>query len=92
MSDKKIKPLKDRVLVEIRTDLDGTNKSSIHIPESVWQSKNKGVVLELGPDVDRNAIAKGDVVLVSDFGGIEVDAGDNRKLKLFKEAELIAKF
>ena len=90
-----LKPLGDRVLVELAEEKE-TKKGGIIIPDSAKEKPTEGTVVALGTGkTDDNGkkvpfeVKKGDRVLVSKYGGIEVKV-DGREYKIFSSDDLIA--
>ena len=72
MSEMKIKPLADRVLVE-PMEAEEKTASGIYIPDTAKEKPQKGTVVALGPgtkDVTME-VKKGDVVLYGKYAGTD---------------------
>jgi len=90
-----VKPLGDRVLVEIGEEKE-VKKGGIIIPDSAKEKPSEGVVKALGTgktgdDGKKQAfeVKVGDRVLVSKYGGTEVKI-DGKEYKIFSSDDLIA--
>jgi chaperonin GroES len=73
MSEVKIKPLADRVLVE-PMEAEEKTASGIFIPDTAKEKPQKGTVIAVGPgtkDVTME-VKKGDVVLYGKYAGTEI--------------------
>jgi chaperonin GroES len=95
MSNVNIKPLGDRVLLEICENTDEF-KGGILIPDSAKEKPQEYRVVALGTgkkDDNGNAIAfdvkEGDIVLTSRYGGTEVKVG-NKEYKVVNQDDILA--
>ena len=94
MSDMKLHPLGDRVIVE-PMEQDETTPSGIVLPETAKEKPQKGTVLAAGPgrveDGQRIAmeVKVGDVVIYARYGGTEFKT-DGKKLLILRESDLLA--
>lgn len=77
MANVNIKPLEDRVLIQIK-EAESTTASGIVLPDSAKEKEQEGVVVAVGPGrFDGEArvpmdIAVGDTVVFSKYGGTEL--------------------
>ena len=83
-----IKPLEDRVLVQI-VEAETTTASGLVIPDSAAEKPQEAVVIAVGPgrlDDNGNRIAvdvkEGDTVIFSKYGGTELKYGGEEFLLL----------
>jgi len=83
-----IKPLEDKVLVEI-TETENTTASGLVIPDSAKEKRQEATVVAVGPgrmddDGDRIPVdvKVGDVVIFSPYGGTELKYEDKDYLLL----------
>jgi chaperonin GroES len=83
-----IKPLEDKVLVEI-TETENTTASGLVIPDSAKEKRQEATVVAVGPgrmddDGDRIPVdvKVGDVVIFSPYGGTELKYEDKEYLLL----------
>jgi len=84
-----VKPLGDRVLVEIGEEKE-IKKGGIIIPDSAKEKPSEGLVKALGTGKTGDDGKKvGDRVLVSKYGGTEVKI-DGKEYKIFSTDDLIA--
>lgn len=88
MANVNIKPLEDRVLVQIN-EAETTTASGLVIPDSAKEKPQEGTVVAVGPGrIDDNGnrvpldVNEGDVVLYSKYGGTEVKVGAEEYLVL----------
>ena len=95
MSDVKIKPLGDRVLLEIVEDTNQM-KGGIYIPDTAKEKPQEYRVIALGTgkcDEDGKKIAfdvkVGDIVLTSRYGGTEVKF-DDKEYKVIAQEDILA--
>ena len=96
MSDIKLKPLGDRVVVEPLDEAEVT-ASGIVLPETAKEKPQRGKVLAVGPgsrNKDGNLVALdvkvGDVVLFAKYAGTEFKMGSSRNLLVMRESDLLA--
>ncbi|KAL7928491.1 HSP10 family [Trichoderma chlorosporum] len=95
-SIRNLAPLLDRVLVQ-RVKAETKTASGIFLPESSVEKLNEAKVLAVGPGgLDRDGkripmgVAVGDRVLIPQFGGSPVKAGEE-EYQLFRDSEILAK-
>ena len=88
MANVNIKPLEDKVLVEI-TETENTTASGLVIPDSAMVKRQESTVVAVGPgrmddDGDRIPVdvKVGDVVIFSPYGGTELKYEDKEYLLL----------
>jgi chaperonin GroES len=91
----KLKPLGNRVMVEPIEEQEVT-PSGIVIPETAKEEPNEGVVVALGTGkLDEQGkiipfeVKSGDKVLLSKYGGTDVELGDKR-YKILDADEILA--
>lgn len=95
MSDSKIKPLSDYVLIE-PLQKETTLPSGIVIPDTAKEKPQEGKVLAVGPGrvnpegktVDMS-IKVGDIVMYKKWGGTEIKVS-GKELLLVKEEDILA--
>ena len=94
MSQKKIKPLGDRVLVKPIEESEQV-KGGIIIPDTAKEKSQEAIVIELGSGKkDENGkpfafeVKVGDKVLTSKYGGTEVKI-DEEKYMLLREEDIL---
>ncbi len=95
MSEVKIQPLGDRVLIEAVEEAEQV-KDGIVIPDSAKEQPQEAKIIALGTggtDKDGNKIvfhvAVGDMVLTSKYGGTEIKH-NNKEYKILKQEEILA--
>ena len=90
MSDVKIKPLADRVVVK---PLEAQEKtaSGIIIPDSAKEKPQRGTVMAAGPGTkdDKMEVKVGDVVLYGKYSGTEISV-DGKDYLIMKQSDILA--
>jgi len=91
----KIKPLSNRAL--IKRSSSPTSKGGILLPESVKEKPSQGEVVAIGPGkIDKHgkivpmSINIGDLVVYSNYGGVEVPNENEDKYLLLSEDDILA--
>lgn len=91
----KIKPLGDRVLVEI-LEAEEKTKGGIILPDTAKEEKTEGKVVAVGSGkvlesgkVQALEVKKGDRVIFGKWGGDDISI-DGKKHKILKEADIVA--
>lgn len=91
-----LKPLGDRVLVEIIEEAEQKTASGLYVPDTAKEKSQRGKVIAVGEgkltdDGKRLAmdVKVGDTVLFTKYGGHEVSV-DGKEYKLFESRDLIA--
>jgi chaperonin GroES len=92
----KIKPLDDRVVVEL-VEAEETTAGGIVLPDSAKEKPQRGRVVAVGPGKlldsgERCAISVGvgDEVLFGKYGGTEIEV-DGEEVKILRESDILAK-
>ena len=90
MSEVKIKPLADRVVVE-PMEAEEKTASGIIIPDSAKEKPQKGTVVAVGPGTgdEKMEVKNGDVVLYGKYSGTEINI-DNKDFLIMKQSEILA--
>lgn len=90
MSELKIKPLADRVLIQPQA-AEETTASGIIIPDSAKEKPQKGTVIAVGPGTkDENMeVKKGDTVLYGKYSGTELTV-DGKDYLIMKQSDILA--
>ena len=93
----KIKPLGDKILVEL-LEAEEKTKGGIILPDTAKEEKSEGKVISVGPGkvlesgkVQPLEIKKGDKVIFGKYTGDEIII-DGKKFKILKESEVLAVF
>ena len=85
----KIKPMDDRVLVEIFEEEEKT-ASGIIIPDTAKEKPRMGKVIAVGTDEDlQEYIKEGDKILFAKYGGEEIEL-DGKEYKVVQRADILA--
>lgn len=85
----KIKPLDDRLLVEVVEEQERT-ASGLYIPDTAKEKPRTGKVLAVGTDEDlQEKIKEGDKILFAKYGGEEVEV-DGSVLKILLRSDVLA--
>lgn len=90
MSQVKIKPLADRVLV-LPSEAEEKTASGIYIPDTAKEKPQKGTVVAVGPgtkDISME-VKVGDVVLYGKYAGTEIST-DGKDYLIMKQADILA--
>ncbi len=89
MADVKIKPLDDRVLVEL-VEEEPKTASGIIIPDTAKEKPNMGKVIAVGTDEDlQEHIKVGDKILFAKYGGEDITY-DGVDYKIVQRGDIIA--
>lgn len=96
MTDQKLRPLSDRVIVEA-LDRDETTASGLLLPETAKEKPQEGKVLAVGPgrwDEDGEnrlplEVAVDDVIIFAKYSGTEIKLGD-KKVLILSEKDILA--
>lgn len=93
----KVKPLGDRVLVEV-LEAEGKTKGGIILPDTAKEEKTEGKVIAVGSGkvlesgkIQPVEVKKGDKVIFGKYAGDEIII-DGVKHKVLKETEILAIF
>ena len=85
----KVKPLDDRVLVEVAVEEEKT-ASGIIIPDTAKEKPRMGKVVAVGTDDDLQEIIKvGDNILFAKYGGEDITVGDD-EYKIVQRGDILA--
>ena len=91
----KIKPLDDRVVLEVLEQAEKT-RGGIFLPETAKEKPQQAKVVAAGPgrileNGERGAmtVKKGDVVIFAKYSGTEVEV-DGKELLIMRESDLLA--
>lgn len=86
----KLKPLDDRVVIEIKEENKEKKIGTIIIPDTVKEKPLIGEVISVGTDEDLQDIVKiGDKILYAKYGGTEVEF-DDKKYLLVSRSDILA--
>ena len=85
----KIKPMDDRVLVELVEEEEKTY-SGLIIPDTAKEKPRMGKVVAVGTDEDlREKVKEGNKVLFTKYGGEEISF-DSKEYKIVQRADILA--
>ena len=92
-----LKPLGDRLIIEVLEDEDQTTASGIVLPDTAREKPQRGRVLAVGPGGrDEKGkyipmdVEEGDEVVFSKYGGTEIRIGTEDVL-ILRESDVLAK-
>lgn len=90
MSDVKIKPLADRVLIEPQ-EAELKTASGIIIPDSAKEKPQKGTVVAAGPGNkdEKMEVSVGDTVLYGKYAGTELTI-DGKDFLIMRQSDILA--
>ncbi len=85
----KVKPLDDRVLVEVAVEEEKT-ASGLIIPDTAKEKPRMGKVVAVGTDEDLQELIKvGDNILFAKYGGEDITVG-NDEYKIVQRGDILA--
>jgi chaperonin GroES len=85
----KVKPMDDRVMIEIVEEESKTD-SGIIIPDTAKEKPTMGKVVAVGTDEDlQEHVKEGDKVLFAKYGGEEIEV-DGKEYKIIQRADILA--
>ncbi|NLI24937.1 MAG: co-chaperone GroES [Bacteroidales bacterium] len=90
MSEVKIKPLADRVLVEPQ-EAEQKTASGIIIPDTAKEKPQRGIVVAVGPGTkdEKMEVKAGDVVLYGKYAGTEISYNGKDYL-IMRQSDILA--
>ncbi|MBN1158826.1 MAG: co-chaperone GroES [Bacteroidales bacterium] len=90
MSNLKIRPLADRVIIKPQ-EAEEKTASGIIIPDSAKEKPQKGTVLAIGPGTkdEKMELKVGDVVLYGKYSGTEITI-DGEDYLIMKQSDILA--
>ncbi|MDA3861831.1 MAG: co-chaperone GroES [Melioribacteraceae bacterium] len=85
----KVKPLDDRVLVEVAVE-EVKTASGLYIPDTAKEKPRMGKVVAVGTDEDLQELIKvGDNILFAKYGGEDITVG-NDEYKIVQRGDILA--
>ena len=85
----KIKPMDDRVLIEVM-EAEEKTASGLIIPDSAKEKPRMGVVVAVGTDEDlQEKVKEGNKILFTKYGGDEVEM-DGKEYKIIQRSDILA--
>ncbi|GBD87267.1 10 kDa chaperonin [bacterium BMS3Abin03] len=86
----KIKPLDDRLVLEVLEEAETQTASGIIIPDSAKEKPQMGKVVAVGTDEDlQEKVKEGDRVLFAKYGGEEIKLNE-KEYKIVQRADVLA--
>ncbi len=86
----KLKPLDDRVVIEVKEELAEKNVGGIIIPDTAKEKPQIGEIIAVGTDEDlQKQVKVGDRVIFAKYGGDEFDI-DGKKVKIIPRNDILA--
>ncbi|MGB9772976.1 MAG: co-chaperone GroES [Bacteroidota bacterium] len=88
----KLKPLDDRVLVEIIDEAEERTAGGIIIPDTAKEKPRTGIVAAVGTDEDlREKVKEGDKILFAKYGGEEITM-NGKEYRIVQRSDILAVF
>jgi len=85
-----LKPIEDRVVIELKDDVVEKNVGGIIIPDTAKDKPNIGVVVAVGTDKDLQEIIKvHDKVIYAKYSGTEIEI-ENKKYLIISKKDVLA--
>jgi len=85
-----LKPIDDRVVIELKDDLVENNVGGIYIPDTAKDKPNIGVVVAVGTDKDlQNIIKVNDKVIYAKYSGTEIEM-EGKKYLITSKKDVLA--
>lgn len=85
-----IKPLDDRVLVELIEEEETKTASGLYIPDTAKEKPRMGKVIAVGTDEDlREKVKVGDMIYFAKYGGEEIEL-NGKSLKIIQRSDILA--
>ncbi len=86
----KLKPLDDRVVIEIKEEIKEKKIGGIIIPDTAKEKPLIGEIISVGTDEDLQEMVKiGDRILYAKYGGTEIEL-DGKKYLLISRSDILA--
>ena len=85
-----LKPIDDRVVIELKDDIVEKNVGGIIIPDTAKDKPNIGIVVAVGTDKDLQGIIKvNDKVIYAKYSGTEIEM-DGKKYLITSKKDVLA--
>jgi chaperonin GroES len=85
-----IKPIEDRVVIELTDDIVEKKSGSIYIPDTAKDKPNIGIVAAIGTDKDLKEIIKvKDKVIYAKYSGTEIEM-EGKKYLIVSKKDILA--
>lgn len=96
MADFKLKPLADRLIIEIEDEGQGRTATGLYIPETAKDKPQRGHVIAVGPGA-RNEdgeripmdVQEGDTILFGKYAGTDIKL-NGTEVKIMRESDVLA--
>lgn len=90
MSELKIKPLADRVVIEPK-EAEEKTASGLIIPDSAKEKPQKGKIVATGPGTkdEKMEVKNGDIVLYGKYAGTEISV-DGKDYLIMRQSDILA--
>lgn len=86
----KLKPIEDRLVIELKDDVVEKNVGGIIIPDTAKDKPNIGEVVAVGTDEDLQKIIKeGDKVIYAKYSGTEIEM-EGKKYLIVSKSDVLA--
>lgn len=86
----KLKPLDDRVIIELKEELAEKNIGGIIIPDTAKEKPQIAEIIAVGTDEELKKLVKvGDKVIFAKYGGDEFDL-EGKKIKIISRSDILA--
>ncbi len=86
----KLKPLDDRVVIEMKEELAEKNVGGIIIPDTAKEKPQIAEIMAVGTDEELQKLVKvGDRVIFAKYGGDEFDI-EGKKIKIISRSDILA--
>ena len=87
MSDVKIRPVGDRVMVKF--DESEKESGGVLLPEIAREKPQEAIIVAVGAQVDPLILGEGNIVLTNRFAGTEIKSG-NETYKIYNTDDILA--
>lgn len=85
-----IKPLDDRVLIEVIEEEESKTASGLYIPDTAKEKPRMGKVIAVGTDEDlKEKVKIGDMIYFAKYGGEEIEL-NGKTLKIIQRSDILA--
>ncbi|MCK4312462.1 MAG: co-chaperone GroES [Candidatus Cloacimonetes bacterium] len=86
----KLKPLDDRVVIELKEEFAEKNVGGIIIPDTAKEKPQIAEILAVGTDEELKKLVKvGDKIIFSKYGGDDFDL-EGKKVKIISRSDILA--
>ena len=86
----KLKPIDDRVVIEVKEEMAEKNVGGIIIPDTAKEKPQIAEIIAVGTEEELQELVKvGDKILFSKYGGDEFDI-EGKKIKIISRSDILA--